>query len=174
MKNKAVNTLVDRLAELLEKLTAKQESIRAVIRKKLEAMRRADVEAMIAASHREGELVNDVTGLEVERREISEKLGEVAGARGTARGRGLPLRVIAAQLDDADRARITRLADALRRRMLEVAEANRVVELVSREMLAFFKDIFTAIVRDGAAPLTYSAGGEIGAPVGARVLDAVG
>jgi hypothetical protein len=172
VKNKAVTTLVDRLAELLAKLTAKQESIRAAIREKLEAMRRADVEAMIAASHREGELVHDVTELEVERREISENLGEIVGARG--KGRGLSLRMIAAQLDEANRTRIMNLADALRRRMLEVAEANRVVELVSREMLAFFKGVFTAIVRDDAAPLTYSAGGEIGAPMGARVLDAVG
>ena len=58
--------------------------------------------------------------------------------------------------------------------MLKVAETNRVVDLVSREMLAFFKAVFTAIVKDDTAPRPYSAGGEMGTPAGARVLDAVG
>ncbi len=169
-----VTTLIDRLAGLLEELSARQESLHFVIRGKLEAMRRADVEAMIAASHREGELTNEVTALDDQRREIVGELFDAMKLTGPDRGRTMSLRTIASRLDETQRPRIVKLANILRERMLEVAEANRVVELVSREMSAFFKDVFTAIVSDGHAPLTYSAGGEVGAATGSRVLDAVG
>lgn len=174
MSAATVTTLVDRLAELLENLTARQAALHAVIRGKLEAMRRADVEAMIAATHREGELTSEVTALDGQRRELAAKLSEALSRSASERGRRMSLRSLAARLDAVQRARILKLADTLRRRMLDVAEANRVVELVSREMLTFFKDVFSAMVRDDESPLTYSAGGELGAAFGARVLDAVG
>ncbi|HKQ47455.1 MAG TPA: flagellar export chaperone FlgN [Phycisphaerae bacterium] len=165
---------VDRLATLLEELAAKQESLHRVIRGKLEAMRRADVEGMIAASHREGELANEVTLLDAQRREVAAEVCAEIGIPALERNRPASLRRIAARLGEAERLRIVKLADLLRERMLQVAEANRVVELVSREMLAFFKAVFTAIVRDDAAPRVYSACGAMGTPAGARVLDAVG
>ncbi len=174
MSAATVTTLVDRLAELLEDLSARQASLHEVIRGKLEAMRRADVEGMIAATHREGELTNEVTALDGRRRDIAGKLSEALSRSPSERGRGLSLRNLAGRLDASQRPRILTLADTLRRRMLDVAEANRVVELVSREMLAFFKEVFSAMVRDDKTPLTYSAGGAVGAASGARVLDAVG
>ena len=167
-------TPVDRLAAILEELAARQTELHGVIRGKLDAMRRADVEGMIAASHREGELVNEVTLLDAQRREIAAELCAEIGIHSVERGRPASLRRIAARLGAVDRPRIIKLADLLRERMLKVAEANRVVELVSREMLAFFKAVFTAIVKDDATPRLYSACGEIGTPPGARVLDAVG
>lgn len=174
MSTATARSPVDRLAALLEELTARQESLHRVIRGKLEAMRRADVEGMIAASHREGESTNEVALLDAQRREIAAELCVEIGIPAMERGRPASLRKIAARLREADRTRIVKLADLLRERMLQVAEANRVVELVSREMLAFFKAVFTAIVKDDAAPRVYSACGEMGAAAGARVLDAVG
>lgn len=174
MSTASVTTLVDRLAASLEELAVRQESLHRVIRGKLEAMRRADVEGMIAASHREGELTNEVTLLDAQRRDVAAELCAEIGIPPAERGRPASLRRIAARLGDVDRPRIVKLADLLRERMLQVAEANRVVELVSREMLAFFKAVFTAIVRDDGAPRVYSACGEMGAAAGARVLDAVG
>lgn len=165
---------VERLAALLEELASKQESLHRVIRGKLEAMRRADVEGMIAASHREGELTNEVTLLDAQRRDVAAEVCAEIGIPAVERNRPASLRRIAARLGEADRSRIVKLADLLRERMLQVAEANRVVELVSREMLAFFKAVFTAIVRDDGAPRVYSACGEMGVAARARVLDAVG
>lgn len=166
--------LVDRFAALLEGLAARQESLHRVICGKLEAMRRADVEGMIAASHCEGELTNEVTLLDAQRRDVAAELCTEIGIPATERGRPASLRRIAARLSEPERIRIVKSADLLRERMLQVAEANRVVELVSREMLAFFKAVFTAIVRDDSAPRVYSACGEVGTAAGARVLDAVG
>jgi hypothetical protein len=174
MNSASATTSVDRLAALLEELAARQESLHRVIRGKLEAMRRADVEGMIAASHREGQLTNEVTLLDAQRREVASELCAEIGIPAAERGRPVSLKRIAARLGEAERSRILKWADILRERMLQVAEANRVVELVSREMLAFFKAVFTAIVKDGAAPRVYSACGEMGTPAGARVLDAVG
>ena len=165
---------VDRLAELLEALAARQEALHGVIRGKLDAMRRTDVEAMIAASHREGELAGEVTLLDAQRRDVAAELCAEIGIHALERGRPASLRRIAARLADTDRTRVVKLADRLREQMLKVAEANRVVELVSREMLAFFKAIFTAIVKDDAVPRLYSACGDMGTPARARVLDAVG
>jgi hypothetical protein len=62
----------------------------------------------------------------------------------------------------------------LREEMLKLAETNRVVELVCREMLAHFKMLFSAMVQSEEDGPTYSPTGEMGPSKGTRVFDAVG
>lgn len=174
--NRPVKTLapVGELVELLAELIARHESLHAVVALKLEAMRRADVEGMLAAAHREGELTAGVGELDARRREIVSRACAALGLPPTERGRPIRLSLIAGRLDAASRDRLLRLAQTLRERMLKVAELNRVVELVSREMLAHFKTLFTAMIQDGQAPGTYSAAGGVERDAGPLMLDAVG
>ena len=58
--------------------------------------------------------------------------------------------------------------------MLKVAEANRVVEMVCREMLNHFKNVFSAFTQDDEGAQTYSRGGAVEAGMSVKVLDAVG
>ena len=162
------------LSALLSELTSLQESLHGVITIKLEAMRRSDVEGMIAASHREGELATRAAELDQNRKQIVARLCETLEIAAEPQGRPIRLSAIISRLDPSLRPRIANLAAMLRERMLKVAESNRVVELVSREMLAHFKALFAAMTQDDEAVCTYSAAGNVDRANGPRMLDAVG
>lgn len=175
MNLSAATTPVGQLEGLLERLIEKQGAISATIRAKLEAMRRLDVDGMLAAARVEQELAAAVGKLDDERREL---VGTLASEMRmpSAGGQNVSLRALAARLPQAGGERLLRLAAQLRERMLAVGEANRVVELVCREMMVHFKVLFAAMVRQDGETLTYSPvrmGGEPGRAGGARLLDAV-
>ncbi len=172
MKRDRVDTTAGRLARLIERLIASQEELLGVIHEKLEAMRRCEPQGMIAASRREGEVTATALELDEERRRV---VGTLCNELGVKHGGGIgmvTLRALAKRLDSQAGAELVRLGDELRRRMVKVAEANRVVELVSREMLAHFKNMFAAFACDEQSPRTYSRGGNLETRLEARVLDA--
>lgn len=174
MSHAAVHPAIRDLAALLTELVALQESVHAVISIKLESMRRADVEGMLAAAHREGELTSKIAEIDIRRKQIVGQLCTALGLPATERGRPIRMSTIAHRLDRAACDHLLHIAQTLRERMLKVAEINRVVELVSREMLAHFKTLFSAMVLDQETPGTYSAIGGVDRGSGSLVLDAVG
>jgi len=172
---------VRQLADLLERLIERQEALHAAIRGKLEAMRRSDVEAMLSAAKREREAVTAVQALDDQRRDLVSKRHLALTAEGgcatvmpPTAARSVTLRELTTRLAPDEREGLLKLAAKLRDKMLAVGESNRVVELVCREMLAHFKTLFAAMVRDDREPITYRAMGETRPASGARVLDAVG
>lgn len=174
MNHGDVMKLASELVGLIEQLIDAQVSLQALVREKLEAMRRADTEAMLATVHREGETTAEVTRLDHRRQKVVSKLARALGMPVGPTDGAVTLRALADRLDGAPRERLTALANKLREEMLKLAEANRVVELVSREMLVHFKTLFSVMVQgDDIAP-TYSSQGEVGPVGGARVFDAVG
>ncbi len=173
--NRAVSmTLTDELADLLDRLVALQISLQTAVGDKLQAMRRADAGAMLAAAHDEGKLTSQVSALDERRRQIVSKLCDAIGLHTGGNIAGVTLRILGPHLDPSQRPRIAELADRLRQAMLRLAEMNQVVELVCHEMQTHFKTLFAAMVRDDENKPTYSADGGGGPAVGARVLDAVG
>jgi hypothetical protein len=159
------------LMELMTRLTALQERLHASIREKLEAMRRADVDAMLASARAEGRVVSEISALETDRKDVVRRLGVALGMNPALAG-AATIRQLADRLDTAVGRRLMQAAGALRERMLRVAEANRVVELVSREMLAHFRTLFSIMAGDETGP-TYSAAGRMAGATGPRVLDSV-
>ncbi len=172
MKRERVDTTAGRLARLIERLSALQEELLGGIREKLEAMRRCDPAGMIAASRREGEVSETTLELDEERRRLVSALCKELGVKHGGGVGMVTLRALAKRLDLEAGAELVRLGDELRRKMVKVAEANRVVELVSREMLAHFKNMFAAFACDEESPRTYSRGGKLETCIEARVLDA--
>lgn len=166
--------LVDELAGVLEQLRGAQAALHQILRGKLEAMRRVNPQSILATAKVEGELVSQVTALDEERRRIVSRLSVVLGIPAEKGDGSISLRVLLGCLDPEARRRIGAAAERLRAEMLCVAEANRVVELVCREMTAHFKMMFAALVGDGESAPTYSASGDVGPAAGARVIDAVG
>jgi hypothetical protein len=157
----------------LAELSSFQDEMLAAIEQKQAAMRRADVDGMLAASRLEAIVASKVTALDANRRAI---VGELAAALDMDRGgdgRQVTLRVLMAALSAEQCTALRAGAEALRVKMLKVAEANRVVELVSREILEHFRTLFAAMMRDDTERQTYSERGRM-PPRGPRMLDARG
>ncbi len=169
-----VETCCEELSIALEQLASLQEAVFEAISEKLDSMRRADVEAMIKASHREAELVRQIRATDGPRQGAIDGLSAALGIPGAGDVRGPRLSAIVSRIEGPASERLMRIGQTLRTKMLKVAEANRVVELVSREMLNHFRTLFAAIVRDDGELATYSSGGGINRATGCRVLDAVG
>jgi hypothetical protein len=168
------NELADELEALFDQLIERQVVLHSLAREKLAAMRRADVNGMLAIARRESEEAIRTAELDRQREDVVTRLGFKFGISPGIRGTGVTLRQLLEHLEPEARRRLVLLADRLRTGMLKLAEANRVVELVCREMLAHFKAVFTAMMRDDETPPTYSAAGEIGSAVRPRVFDALG
>lgn len=162
------------LIGILEHLSGLQDRLLSAIDAKLEAMRRADVAAMTASSRREAELAAEAATLDQRRCLIAVDLSRALGLPIPPRAENVSLRILCGRLGGEAGARLTHAGNVLREKMLKVAESNRVVELVCREMLAHFKAVFSAFTRDDEAPRNYSPKGSIESRGQIAVLDAVG
>lgn len=174
MRRKPVHKPADDLAALLQRLIALQDAIYQAQCEKLEAMRQADSDGMVAAAGREGALAQEVASLEGRRRQIISQLCEDLKMPADIDVGAVSIRMLVARLDQGRRDHLLKLTDELREKMLRVAEKNQVVEMVSREMLSHFKTLFDVMMKDDRNAPTYSPSGEIGMAGGSRVLDAVG
>lgn len=165
--------LVGELAIILAELCELQDRLREAIDAKLTAMRKSDVEQMGKASAREGELVGRVARLDDRRRKVVADLCKAVGMPAMRNPGDVSLRTLIAQLPADHAERLTDLANALRDKMLHVAEANRVVGMVSQAVLDFYKELFSIIAHDENGASIYSDRGTIGKTGDIRVLDAV-
>ena len=174
MNRRLVKKLAGDLAVLLEQLIDAQVYLRGVVREKLDAMRRADVEGMTEASHREANAVGEAASLDKRRCELVGALCRELNVETGRNIRSVTLRILIAAIDGEAKTRLAGLADRLRREMLALAETNRIVEIVSREMLSHFKKMFEVMTESEENTQTYSPIGAKGATGGVRVLDAIG
>ncbi len=172
--NPELGRLVGDLAELLERLIDMQQSMIALIREKLQAMRVADINAMESGAVREGQLAGDISRLDGRRCEIVGQLCEHLELPEDLRPESLSIRVLLTHLPAPHAERLGGLADRLRGRMLEAAEANRVVEMACRQLLDWYRELFRIVAADETETLTYAPDGKTGDRRGVRVLDAVG
>ena len=168
---KPVQDLVDQLTLVLSQMSGGQDKLLEIIKTKHEAMRKSNVQAMLVASANEGVLSNALLDLDKHRRDLSLQLSSLLKV-GTP-GLQVTLRALASRLPTDVGARLLSVAAELRQRMLKVAEANRVVELVCQRMLANFKAVFSAMAQAADAPPTYSSAGQRSQSTEAMVLDAV-
>ena len=170
---RSVEQVAKELAGVLEQHTALLASLHATVGEKLDAMRRADADRMVTASAREGELSGRITKLDRRRHTIVSELCGLVDFPPVRNPSDITLRALAERLEPAIRQRLMKLAATLRDKMLAVAEANQVVELVSHAMSDYFKELFSIIARDDESPTTYSSRGRSSEQGNVRVLDAV-
>ena len=174
MNRKLVERLTRELFSVLEQVIEHQETLHGLIREKLDAMRRNDTAGMMSASQREGRIAAQVSALDARRGEVVDRLCEALSLpRPSAPGR-MTLRVLAQALEIGARAHLVSVGQRLREQRLKIAGANRVVELVCREMLDYFKTLFSALTLNDDGSDLYSRGGSRAADARATVLDAVG
>ncbi|GJQ27980.1 MAG: hypothetical protein HBSAPP02_30120 [Phycisphaerae bacterium] len=161
---------VEALARLLDQLIARHEALHTVIADKLESMRRSDVPAMLEASAREAAMTDEILKLDQQRAAVATDLATRMQwpANVTVR-----IRALAARLEPAAAKKLIDRADVLREKMLAVARANRVVELVCKQMLQHMKAVFADLVHPDDSNRTYSAGGGVERPAGPQVFNTV-
>lgn len=174
MNRSELTRLTGELTALIEQLIERQVAMRGVVQEKLAAMRHCDVDAMLRTSHQEGDLTAAVSALDRRRYEVVAQMCRFLNFPKKTDVKVVTLRMLAAKLDPQHGERLAHLADRLRDEMLKLAEANRVIELVCREMMAYFKALFAAMVQSEHDAPTYSPAGEVGPAAGARVLETVG
>jgi hypothetical protein len=174
MSSAMLATLAADLAALIEQLIERQVELRSVVQEKLEGMRRCDVDCMLRASRMEGDLAAAVAALDRRRYEIVSQMCGLLGFPKKTDLKTVTLRMLAVRLGPQFGERLVRSAERLRHEMLKLAEINKVIEMVCREMMAHFKVLFAAMVQSEHDAPTYSPEGEVGPAVGARVLEAVG
>jgi len=161
---------VDALVRLLDQLIARHETLHTVIADKLEAMRRSNVPAMLEASAREAAVADEILKLDQQRAAVATDLATRMQwpANVTVR-----VRALAARLEPAAAKKLIDRADVLREKMLAVARANRVVELVCKQMLQHMKVVFTDLVQPDDSNKTYSSGGGVERPAGPQMFNTV-
>lgn len=161
---------VDALMRLLDLLIVRHEALHTVIADKLEAMRRSNVPAMLEASAREAAVADEILKLDQQRAAVATDLARRMQwpANVTVR-----IRALAARLEPAAAKKLIDRADVLREKMLSVARANRVVELVCKQMLQHMKAVFADLVQPDDSNKTYSAGGGVERPAGPQVFNTV-
>lgn len=174
MSKRQIKKLTGDLASLLEQLIELQKVLHGVIRGKLDAMRGCDAPSMTASAHREGDASAKIAALDDCRRRCVGELCLALDIPRPGRIENVTLRTLAGHLDRKLGDRLTQLGEVLRERMLKVAEANRVVELVTQEMLQHFRNLFSVFTQDEDGSQTYSPGGAVASGAGTKVLDAVG
>lgn len=166
--------MVGELCNVLERLGELQDALYRVIRRKLDVMRTSDPTEIVRVCAEEAELTAQSSNLDAARRRLVCDLCEVAGMPRPSQPERVTLRALSQALGVDGREQLLSLGESLRMKMLKVAEANRTVELVCREMLAHFKTLFAAFATPDEQTNTYSDKGARRAGNGAAVLDAVG
>jgi len=158
------------LRDLLLALIRAQTDLHDVLRSKLHAMRRADIGGMQAAAADEAALLEECGRIDLQRHALITRLA----ARDAVRpGRLVRMSDLLPFITEPLRGELVTLTRTLRERMLAVAEANRVVMLVSREMHDHFRTLFSSMIQAVSEPAGYRADGRIETRE-ACVLDAVG
>lgn len=166
--------MVNELCGVLERLVELQEALHRVIRRKLDVMRTSDPTEIMRICAEEADLAAQCANFDAARCRLVADLCEVAGMSRPSQPERVTLRALTQALGVEGRERLLSLGESLRMKMLMVAESNRTVELVCREMLAHFKQIFAAFATPDEQTGTYSDTGARRAGNGAAVLDAVG
>ncbi len=159
------------LMALLEEMLVLHDELAVVLRSKLEAMKRSNVGGMQSAAAREGHLVRKMA--ELDRRRVGVMAG-LGSALEAGSGKGLTISRMAEGVGTAERERLLAMSAGLQQRIRAVAELHRVITIVSAEMLAHFRSVFTVMTRAGDEAGIYTRRGRMESKGSMRVLDAVG
>jgi flagellar biosynthesis/type III secretory pathway chaperone len=183
-----------RLPELFRLLDAMRnlyEQLNETVRTKLHAMRKADIAEIQAALERERTLVARLVEREGLRKQLMDLIGKEVGldpATGTKppananaapvlagrAGRTLTVSQLAQLLSPMRASELKSRADALRKTVAEVAQANRVCDLTTRSLLHHLQWVFASVRPQSDPPIVYSGLGGTVTHSATRLVDIVG
>jgi len=161
------------LIRVLTELKRLHEELALVVQNKLDAMRRADTQAIGSAVAREEFLIGRIRDQESLRRRLLDGIARDPD-RSTASAQPLTAAELAARLHEPYRSRLLGLAAGLRACVRQTEEANRVAAIISAEMIRHFRQIYQVMAAAGSSPGVYARNGRPQAGGGASVFEAVG
>lgn len=163
---------LDQLLTVLGEIKRLYDELGVVVQAKLEAMRRADADGIRSACSREEFLTRRLGEQDGLRKQILDLLGESL-ALGERRGRTLTLREVGERVGEPWRSRLLSVAAALKAKLEETAERNRVAALVSQEMVKHFRQVYEVMAQSNQTVTLYSRTGKPEARASRAVFDAV-
>ncbi len=161
------------LVRLLQSLTVLHEGLLEVIREKLSAMKRADLQAMRDATVREQTLVATIQEREGLRRQLMDAIGdELVLSRRAARS--ISVSQLVKLIPVAPGRSLRAAADQLAQVMHKVAQSNRVAGATCREIVDHMKWVFAAVRPAAEAPVGYAGDGALVGPTSTKIFEAMG
>jgi hypothetical protein len=164
---------VGQVVKVLGEMKRLHDELAVVVRQKLAAMRAADTDGMRSAVAREEFLARRIREQDGLRKQVLQLLGEQMGMS-AAQARAMTLSELAGRVNEPSRSQLLLLAATLRETVRETAECNRIVAVVSREMLKHFRQIYEVMAQASGTPGVYSWTGRAEVRPGTAVFEAVG
>lgn len=172
MREPLVKSLKE-LTVLLTEMRQLHEGLLSAIQRKMAAIRSADEQGMHASSRRERELADRIREQEGLRRVLMERVGALLGV-GPADARKMSMRALAERVEEPARSRLLVLGNELRGLASEVLRLNRIVALVSREMINHFRNVYGTITRGGVDREVYGRTGRTRETATPALIDTTG
>lgn len=163
---------LDQLVTVLGELRRLYDELAVVVRNKLTAMRKAETDAIRSACSREEFLTQKIAEQDGLRKQILDLIGELL-ILGDRKGRTLTITELNGYISEPYRSRLVGLAAALRSRLEETAEMNRVAAIVSHEMVKHFHQVYEVMARANESAGLYSRTGQAVTRPAVTVFDAV-
>lgn len=161
------------LIRLLGGLQELHEKLRSLVEAKMDAMKRADVAAMSEVARDEKATAKRLAECEVSRRRLMEAMGKELGLT-PQQGQALTVSQLASRLSESDRSILHDAAEKLREVASRLAQVNRVVGVLSREILNHLKWVFASVKPAGQQPVGYSGTGALVGTDKRRIFETVG
>lgn len=169
-------TVPNRLADLLKffnVLVGLHDELLALIRAKVDAMKRSDIQRMQALTEQEHSLAKRIHEREGYRRQLMDAIGEQLRLPPRA-ARALSVSQLAARMPEPQRSKLLEAANRLRAGVTRTAAANRVAGTIARQISSHLRWVFASVKPREDGSNGYSDDGEPVARMGTKILDAVG
>jgi len=159
---------IDDLIKLMTGLEALHGDLTVLVERKIDAMRRADVEGLTELGAKEVALTQRLRERDAMRRQVLERIGKELGQT-PARARTLTVTQLTAHLDAAQCAQLMDAARKLRAAVFKSARVSRLAGAIARDVLDHMRWVFASVRPKGQSSSEFG-----GARMEHRILDAVG
>lgn len=158
---------IDDLCKLMAALEGLHGELAVLVERKIEAMRRADVEGLTELGAREVALTQRLREQDGARRQVLERIGKELG-QNAARSRTLTVSQLTTHLDEPQCGLLMDAARKLRAAVFKSARVNRLAGVIARDVLEHMRWVFASVRPKGQSSGEYG-----GARMEHRILDAV-
>jgi hypothetical protein len=167
----AIDPTVRDLTQVLDEIRVLHDELATTLRSKLEAARRADIDALQSCTAREGFLASRIRNRDGLRRQLVDRLAQGIGVTNAP---GMPISALTRSLLPAQREGLLAASVALRRSIEAVGGLNRMSAHITAELIKHVRAATRAMTELQTGATGYLETGRPATAPAARVFDAVG
>ena len=161
------------LLTLLGQLEQLHDELAALVKAKVDAMKRADMRTLQQRTEQEQDLVKRIQEREGLRRQLMDVIGEQLGLSPRS-ARTLTVSQLVSRIPKEQQEAILESAERLRFSVSKVARANRVAGMVAHELVDHLRRVFAAVRPKGERGTGYTGEGAAVPQSENRIFEAVG